>query len=307
MSKLNDIIIAGGGPAGLTAAIYAARSGKETVVLEKGQPGGQLWLSESIENYPGFPDGVNSFKLSGEMEKQAKKFGAVIESGEIKSFREEDGIYVAKTGKKEYKAISVIFAMGASMRQLKVKGENRLTGRGVSYCAVCDGPLYRDKNVIVVGGGNTACEEAVFLSRFAEKVIQIHRRPKLRAVGKVAREVSENPKIELLLGEEIQEIVGDEKVEGVKLKSSGKIDIDGVFIFVGLTPNTSSVENFVDTSKGFIKTDSRYQTSLKGVFAAGDCREGSFRQVITACGDGASAAENARKYVEKKKGTAYDW
>jgi thioredoxin reductase (NADPH) len=245
--------------------------------------------------------------LSGDMEKQAKKFGARIIRGDIKSFRNSDDGYIIKTTDEEYRAVSVIIAMGASMRKLGVKGEAEFTGMGVSYCAVCDGPLYQDKTVMVVGGGNTACEEAVYLTRFAKKVIQIHRRPKLRAVGKVAEAVKNNPKIELLLGDEIKEIKGDDRVKSVKLSSSKEIEAEGVFIFAGLMPNTESVKDFVDMKSGFIIADSNYQTSKEGVFTAGDCRVGSFRQVVTACGDGAFAAEESRKYVEKQKGTAYDW
>ncbi|MGM0568970.1 MAG: NAD(P)/FAD-dependent oxidoreductase [Elusimicrobiota bacterium] len=196
---------------------------------------------------------------------------------------------------------------GAKMKKLGVPGEAELSGKGVSYCAVCDGPFFKDKKVVVVGGGNTACEEALYLCRFASKVILIHRRDRLRAVKGVARKLERNPKIEIIYEEEVAEIKGSSKVEGLKLKSGRDLTAEGVFIFIGYAGSARWIRSFVENKEGFIKTDTLFRTSREGVFAAGDCRSGAFRQVVCACGEGAQAAEEARKYVEKKKGISYDW
>jgi len=308
MSESADIFIIGAGPAGLTAAIYSSRAGVDTFIAEKAQPGGQLWLSESIENYPGFPDGVPSSLLSGEIRKQAEKFGARFINGEVTSIKKKTagGITVSLSTGETVNAVSVIVASGASMSRLGVKGEETFSGRGVSYCAVCDGPLYKGKRVAVVGGGNTACEEAVYMTRFAEKVYLIHRRSRLRAIEHLRGEVERNSRIELVLENEIEEIKGDEFVTSVKLKDR-EVEVDGVFIFVGLRPSTDFLDSILEMDRGFIVTDRKLLSSEEGIYAAGDCRAGAFRQVVTACGDGALAAEEARIYVEKKKGTAYDW
>jgi thioredoxin reductase (NADPH) len=308
MSNVWDIIIIGGGPAGITAAIYTARAGMSTLVIEKAHPGGQLWWSESIENYPGFPNGISSMDLAGNIEKQARNFGAEFISEEIKKIEKAKGCFKVETESgKELSACGIVIATGAAMKQLGVKGENKFLGKGVSYCAVCDGPLFRDKTVAVIGGGNTACEEAEYLTRFASKVYLIHRRPELRAVQMHRQQVEENEKIELLLEKEIEEIKGDGTVNALNFKDGTSIDLDGVFIFVGLSPSTGYLKDFVDMEHGFVITDEKLMTSVKGVFAAGDCRKGSFRQVVTACGEGAFAGEETRKYIEKKKGISYDW
>jgi thioredoxin reductase (NADPH) len=305
---MKDILIIGAGPAGMTAAVYAGRSGMDTLVLEKNLSGGQLWLTENIENYPGFPDGIKTADLAAKMENQAKKFGARILNDEAAGIEAAGEDFIIETGSGEkIEARSVILASGASMSRLGVKGEEEFLGRGVSFCAVCDGPLFREKQVAVVGGGNTACEEAVFLTRFASKVYLVHKRPKLRAVKKIRETVTANQKIELLLEKEIEEIIGKEYVEAIKMKDSGQTKVDGVFIFAGLNPNTGFIQGLVDTEKGFIKTDRNMGSSRQGIFACGDCRYGSLRQVVAACGEGAAAGEEARKYVEKKKGIAYDW
>jgi thioredoxin reductase (NADPH) len=308
MANKRDILIVGGGPAGLTAAIYTARSGMDTLILEKGMPGGQLWLSEKIENYPGFPEAVDSSSFAQKFEQQAKKFGAELVSLEAESIESrEHGFSVKTSSNEEIETLSVIITSGASMSKLGVRGEEELTGRGVSYCAVCDGPLFRDREVAVVGGGNTACEEALYLTRFASRVYLIHRRPRLRAVESLRDRIEQNSKIDLVLGKEIREINGKELVDSITLNDESKINVQGVFIFVGLKPNTQWAEDFLDTEKGFIVTDTGLMSSMEGVFAAGDCRMGSLRQVISACGEGAVAGEESRKYVEKKKGIAYDW
>lgn len=303
-----DIVIVGGGPAGLTAAMYAARAGMDTLVIEMASPGGQLWQTEKIFNYPGFPDGVATSELAGRFEKQVAKFGVKFLSGEAAKIKKNENIFVVKTvSGEEIKSHSLVITSGASMKKLGVAGEERFSGHGVSYCAVCDGPLFKDKIIAVVGGGNTAGEEAIYLTRFVKLVYLIHRRSQLRAVKSIRDHIDANDKIELKLENELIEITGDEFVESVKLADSTQLAVSGVFIFAGLKPNTEYISDIVDTEGGFIITDNLLMTSIKGIFAAGDCRFGSFRQVVSACGEGAVAGEEARKYVEKKKGIAYDW
>ncbi|MGM0440970.1 MAG: thioredoxin-disulfide reductase [Elusimicrobiota bacterium] len=309
MSKTTvDIAIVGGGPAGLTAAIYTGRSSMDTKIFEEKQPGGQLWWSEKIENYPGFPQGVESFELAEYLTEQAKKFGAEIVNEKVEEVKQSGKDFLITTGRQKINARGVIISTGASMKQLGVKGEKKFTGKGVSYCAVCDGPLYKDRVVAVVGGGNTACEEALYLTKFAGKVYLIHRRPRLRAVKGLREKVEKSDKIQTVLDDELEEISGTGMVENISLKSGKTLDVEGVFIFIGLLPNTEFLDDsFVNKEEGFIVTDSSFKTSLKGVYAAGDCRKDSLRQIVTACGEGAYAGEEARKYVEEKKGIDYDW
>lgn len=308
MSDNYDIVIIGGGPAGMTAAMYAARAGMRILIIEKAFVGGQLWLSESIENYPGFPEGITSAGLADNMKKQAEKFGAVfLKDGAERILNDNEDFIIETYAGKRISAPGVIVTAGASMKTLGVKGENEFLGKGVSYCAVCDGPLFRDKAVAVVGGGDTACEEAIYLTRFASKVYLIHRRPALRAIKNIRDKVKNNQKIELLLRKEIFQINGDEFVKSVKFKDGFILDVEGVFIFTGLEPATECVKDTVSMEKGFIVTDENLMTSMTGIFAAGDCRYGALRQVVSACGEGAKALEEARKYVERKKGIAYDW
>lgn len=307
MYDLKDMIIIGGGPAGLTAGIYAARSALDIVIIEKNTPGGQLWLTEAIENYPGFPSGIGSYELAQRMEAQAKKYGADIENDEVTDIKEESGVLsvVTKSGK-AYHCISIVIASGAAMKQLAIKGEKKFTGRGVSYCAVCDGPLYKEKTVAVIGGGDAACQEALFLAKFAKKILLIHRRSRLRAVKAVQEKILANAKIEIMYNKEIAEILGGEYLEMIRLKTDERIPVEGLFIFIGLNPNTGFTENILEKKDSFICTYNGLATSLKGVFAAGDCRYGALRQVVSACGEGAIAAEEARRYIETKKGSAYD-
>jgi thioredoxin reductase (NADPH) len=308
MDNKRDIVIVGAGPAGISAAIYSARSGMETSIIEKSQPGGQLWWSESIENYPGFPDGISSMILAGDMEKQARKFAVEFVRDEAVGLKKvKNGFEISTASGADIHAVSVIIASGASMSTLGIKGEKDFTGKGVSYCAVCDGPLFRDKPIAVIGGGNTACEEAAYLAKFASIVYLIHRRPRLRAVKTLVERINNNPKIKMVLEKKVQEIAGGDTVESLRLDDDSSLQVNGVFIFAGLIPSTGIFEGFLKMENGFVVTNDRYMTSVEGVFAAGDCRHGAFRQVITACGEGACAGEESRKFVEKKKGTAYDW
>jgi len=300
---MHDLIIIGAGPAGLTAALYAGRSRLETLVLEKMACGGRILTSETIENYPGFPGGISTEELMKRISQQVESLGVKIFLEEaveldLKAMR-------VKTTDKEYSAKAMIIASGAIPRKLNVPGEDKLTGRGVSYCATCDGPFYKDKDVIVVGGGNAVAEEAIYLSRFAKKINIVHRRDQLRASMILLEEMAKNTKINFTLSSVITEICGANKVEGVKIKNvtNGKetnLACDGVFIYIGYDPDTGLVNKQLQLDEsGFIITQEDMSTSILGVFACGDCRKKSLYQVINACGDGAIAADSAYKFISK--------
>ncbi len=310
-----DLIIIGGGPAGLTAAIYASRARLKTLLLESFSVPGQTVITDCIENYPGFSDGVNGFELIEKFKKQAQRFGTEFNVGDVKEIK----AHKAQGSKgwkvivedKAYASLSLIIASGARPKKLDVPGENKLQGRGVSYCATCDGALYKDKNIVVVGGGDTAVEEALFLTKFAAKVTLIHRRSRLRATKILQERASANKKLEFLWDSVVTEIVGEDKVKAVKVgnlktKKESDFSCDGVFLFVGYDPNTGFLKGLVKLDKNeYILADDDMNTSKKGIFTCGDCRQKSLRQVITACGDGATAAFSAQQYVEELKGTAY--
>lgn len=300
-----DVVIIGGGPAGLTAGIYASRAGLNTLLLEKAMPGGQILASPHLENYPGFVEGVSGGRIISDMVKQAARFGLEIKTETAYSI--EDRLNFGKFVKTDgvlYKALAVILAMGASYAKLNVPGEEKLNGRGVSYCATCDGPLFRDKEVIVVGGGDTAIEEALFLSNFCAKVSVIHRRGQLRAVKVLQNRAFADRKINFVWDAVVTEISGEQKVESVKINNVKTchevvLPASGVFIAAGFIPHTEVVKGLVKTDeKGYIITGDDMATSRKGFFSAGDCRKKLLRQFVTACGDGATAAYSAQKYVE---------
>jgi len=315
MTKIYDILIIGGGPAGLAAGLYASRARMQALLIEKTMCGGQALIADTIENYPGFPDGIKGPDLAEWMTKQAEHFGLKIESAEaagVENKSSEKGPFTAKlAGGGELKALSVIVATGAKWNSLGVPGEAQLTGRGVSYCATCDGPLFRGKEVVVVGGGDTALEDALFITKFADKVTIVHRRDRLRATKILQERAKANKKIELCLNSIAAEIVGKEKVEGVKVKDvlTGKekiIRCDGAFILIGLTPNSGPFKGVVKLCpKGYVVTDEEMRTSVPGIFAAGDVRMKILRQIVTAAGDGAIAATSAERYVERIKGAEY--
>jgi thioredoxin reductase (NADPH) len=302
MSFVYDLVIIGAGPAGLTAALYAGRSRLKTVLLEKLSLGGQILKSEVIENFPGFPGGISTQDLINRMHEQVKELGVKIELEEVLAL--DTKARTIKTDSSEYTAKAIIMATGARPRKLGVVGEDRLTGRGVSYCATCDGPLFKDKELIVVGGGNTVAEEALYLTRFAKRVTVIHRRLQLRASAILQERLKENKKIHYLLGQVVTEISGLNKVESLKVKDvdtavEKNIACDGIFIHIGYEPQTDLVKNKLRLDDaGFIITERDLSTSEKGIFACGDCRRKSLYQVITACGDGATAADSAYKYIE---------
>lgn len=297
-----DLIIIGAGPAGLAAAIYALRARLNTLLIERAGVGGQIALTDVIENYPGFPT-ISGPELMKRFDEHAKRFGLEMVFDEVLEVRNEGKIKVIRGGERTYKAKAVIVSTGAKPKALGVKGERELLGRGVSYCATCDGPFFTGKDVAVVGGGDTAIKEAIYLAKMVKTLNVIHRRDKLRAEKILQEEVFSNPKIGFLWDSVVDEIRGQEKVEGVRYRNVktdqlSEIRVDGVFIFTGIKPYT----DFINVEKdewGFIKTDGDLQTSMLGVFAAGDCRVTPLRQVATAVGDGAIAAVSVEKYLEK--------
>jgi thioredoxin reductase (NADPH) len=302
-----DVAIVGGGPAGLSAAIYAARGGLKTVIFEKALVGGQITVTAEVENYPGFEESVSGFDIVEKMQKQAEKFDAEIKIEEVKAIGLEGLCKIVETNKATYSVKSVIIATGAHPRKLAVPGEEKYTGRGVSYCATCDGALFRDKVVAVVGGGDSAVEEAMFLTKFASKVYIIHRRNQLRAVKILQERVFANEKIKIIWDSVVQEIQGGDFVENLllynkKTKETSELPLDGVFIFVGIIPNSELVESRVDfDEQNFIKTDETMHTEIPGVYAAGDVTHKVLRQIITAGSDGATAAFSAEKWIEENQ------
>lgn len=300
-----DVVLIGGGPAGLTAGIYTSRAGLKTLLLEKAMPGGQILASPHLENYPGFAEGVSGGRIISDMVKQASRFGLEIKTETVYSIEDRlKSDKFVKTGSALYKALTVILAMGASYAKIDVPGEERLNGYGVSYCATCDGPLFRNKEVVVVGGGDTAIEEALFLSNFCVKVNVIHRRSELRAVKVLRNRAFANKKINFVWDTVVTEISGEQKVESVRINNvktgqEAVLPASGVFIAAGFVPHTEIVKGLVNTDeKGYIITGDDMAASREGFFAAGDCRKKLLRQFVTACGDGATAAYSAQKYVE---------
>lgn len=306
-----DVIIIGGGPAGLTAALYASRARLKTLVLESYFVPGQAVITDCIENYPGFPDGINGFELIEKFKKQVQKFGAEIKVGDVERIEKHKNGWRVDVKGKTYNSLSLLVASGARPKKLGVPGEERLQGRGVSYCATCDGALYKDKDVVLVGGGDTAIQEALFLTRFAKKVSVVHRRKRLRATRILQERALANKVIEFIWESRIIEIMGKDKVGGVKVKNINtenetEVSCNGVFIFAGYSPNTDFIKELLKSDRdGYILTDDDMNTSKKGIFACGDCRKKLLRQVVTACGDGATAAFSAQQYVEELKGVAY--
>jgi thioredoxin reductase (NADPH) len=312
--KLYDIIIVGGGPAGLTAGIYASRGGMRTLLLERMGCGGQAVITDWIENYPGFVEGISGFELASKMQEQAIKFGLEIKNEEVLKIENDSksaGGKTIKTHENIYGATAVVIATGANFKHLKIPGEMNFIGKGVSYCATCDGPFFKGKDVVVVGGGDSAVQEASFLTKFANTVTLIHRRDRLRAAQVLRERIKSNPKIKFKLSSIVEIISGTARVESITVKNvlNGNIEefkTDGVFIFVGQTPNTAFLQGALKTDEaGFIITDASMRTSGDGIFACGDTRVKLLKQVVTACGDGALASFAAQEYVEEVKGTSY--
>ena len=299
-----DLIIIGGGPAGLTAGLYTARARLKVVLLEMLAPGGQVLTTDWVENYPGFPDGVSGFELMDKMKTQAEKFGLTIKNEEVTRLELSDENKVVTTNKGTIETKAVLLTCGATWKKLGIDGEALLAGKGVSYCATCDGPFYTDQKVAVIGGGDTAVEEALFLTRFASHIYIVHRRDQLRAIKLLQERAMAAEKIEFLWDTVPLKIIGNDGVEGIELKNvkTGEIvqrDVQGVFIFIGTQPNTDIVKGQVDLDEnGFIITNHHMETSLAGVFAAGDVRAKLFRQIATAVGEGAAASYSIERYLE---------
>jgi thioredoxin reductase (NADPH) len=309
-----DTIIIGGGPAGYAAGIYAARAGLKSLLVEGAATVSQITITDMIENYPGIPDGINGFDLMQLFKKQALNFGLEIIIKDVQSIKKNADapvIWDVIVEDKSYRVLSIVAATGAQWTKLGVPGEEEFAGKGVSYCATCDGPFYRNKDVIVVGGGDTAIQEALFLTHFARKVIVIHRRERLRAAKILQKRAFEEKKIEFVWSAKLAEVAGQEFVTGVKVadvqsKLIKEIEADGVFIFVGRVPHTGIFREILNLDKGgYIITDDNMRTSAAGIFAAGDCRAKQFRQVVTATGDGANAIYSAELYVDELKGETY--
>ncbi len=304
--KNYDVAIIGGGPAGMAAGLYASRGGLKTIILEKGLKGGPYSITDEIENYPGFPEGIKTEELMDRFDAQAVRFGA-----EIKNFSPVTTIRLDDKGKtivlddgEELLARTVIIASGTSPAVLGAKGEKEFTGRGVSYCATCDGPLFRDKKVLVIGGGNAAVEEAIFLTKFCSSVTIVHRRDKLRADDVLVKRAQANSKIMWIWNSVLDEVRGDMLVTEAVLSDTQtgvmkSVPTDGIFIFVGTSPETGFLADVVERDdKGFVTACDDLQTSVPGVYAAGNCRANSLKQIIWAAAEGARAAVLAEKYIE---------
>ncbi len=299
-----DVVIIGGGPAGLTAGIYTSRDRLSSLLIERGLPGGNMNYAESIDNYPGFPQGVGGAELAGLMQKQAEKYGLVVIPADVSFIETEDKQKIIKTSSGDFSAKALIIAGGSDRVKLGAPGEKEFTGKGVSYCATCDGPFFTGKIAAVIGGGNTAIYEALHLARFASKVYVIHRRDNLRATAVVQEKAFAESKIEFVLDSVVKAIEGDNvvrkvKIQNVKSGDFSALDVSGVFISVGLKPNTSYLQNILELDKqGHIITNGQMETQAAGVFAAGDIRSGSIRQVVSAAGDGAVAAVSAKNFID---------
>ena len=303
-----DMIIIGGGPAGLTAGLYAGRARFKTLLLEKLITGGQVMTTDQIDNYPGFPEGITGYELSQRMRDQAERFGIEIRSAEVTALKPGNPHHtVVLEGGEEIVGRTIIITSGAKPRQAGFPGEAEFTGRGVGYCATCDGALYRDETIAVVGGGDTALQDAVFLTRFAQKVYLIHRRDQFRGARIYQERVFANDKIEVLWDTVVTEIRGEKNVSGLSLKNvktgqESDLAVTGVFVFVGIQPITSWLTpDLLEMDEfGFIKTDDNMATSIPGIYAAGDVRAKLLRQISTAVGDGSLACFSAEKYLEEQ-------
>ena len=306
MKRIYDMVILGGGPGGYTAALYAARAGLDTVVLERLSAGGQMALTSEIDNYPGFPEGIDGFELGMKFQEQAEKFGAKTEYAEVRGLELRSDPKVLHTSEGDFFARTVVIATGAGPRKLGLPDEERLTGRGVHYCAHCDGMFYRGKTVVIVGGGNSAAAEALYLSRVAKKVILIHRRDSLRAT-KIYHEPLKNlSNLEFHWNSAVTELIGEERLRAVRVKNlvSGEeeeLQIDALFVSIGRKPATDLVAGQLELENGYIVADESTQTSIPGIYAVGDIRTKALRQILTAASDGANAAHHAEAWLSEQR------
>jgi thioredoxin reductase (NADPH) len=329
----SELLIIGSGPAGLTAAIYASRGGIDTCVLTGDYPGGQPTITDLVENFPGFPDGIKGPELMNRVKRQAEKFGADIHLDKAKSIEKKEGVFFVKGRTEEYQAQAVIIATGASPRWLKVPGSEKFKGKGISVCATCDGPFYKGKEVAIVGGGDTALTEAEFLTKFADRVYVIHRRENYRAQQILKQRIKKKDKIVQIFNTEVEEFLGEKKLKALKLESKYQVNsdkraeevkkypdyadeviekteneivwqlsVDGVFLAIGYIPNTEFIEDFVDKNdRGYVLTDQDVFTSVRGVFAAGDCVDYKYRQNIVASAMGAKAALEVENFLKENE------
>lgn len=303
--RILDVVIIGAGPAGMTAAVYASRANLDTVMIERGMPGGQMADTGAIENYPAF-ESILGAELSNKMFEHAKKFGAEYVYGDVKEVIDEGKYKIIKAGDKEYKTKTVIITTGAQPRKLGVPGEDELRGRGVSYCAVCDGAFYKDKEISVIGGGDSAVEEGIYLTRFAKKVTIIHRRDTLRAQKIIQDRAFTNEKIEFMWDAAVEEMNGEDNqissltIKNTKTGETSTFDTEGVFVYIGMDPLSDPFKSLgIVDEDGYIPSNDNMETSIPGVYSAGDIRVKDLRQIVTATGDGSIAAETAQKYIEE--------
>ena len=303
MKRMYDMAVIGGGPGGYTAALYAARAGRKVIVLEKLSAGGQMALTSQIDNYPGFEDGIDGFELGEKMQRQAERFGAETELAEVTKVRLDREIKEIETSEGIFYAKTVVISTGANPRELGVPGEKALVGRGINYCAACDGMFYRGKTVVIVGGGNTAAADAMILSRIAKKVILVHRRDTLRATKIYHEPLKNAPNVEFRWNSTVSELLHEGRLSGVKIRdvNTGEeslVECDGVFVSIGRVPATGLVKDKIALDpSGYIIADESTRTSLPGMFAVGDVRTKALRQVVTAVADGAMAAHYAEEYL----------
>ena len=301
--KKYDVIIIGGGPGGYTAALYCARADLKTLLLEKLSPGGQMATTSQVDNYPGFENGIDGFELAEKMKQSADRFGVDTQFAQVESAALDQPVKEIRTGSAIYEAPTVILSTGADPRELGVAGEAEMRGHGMAYCATCDGMFYRGKTVIVVGGGNSAAADALFLSKIAKKVYLVHRRDTLRATRGYISQMEKNDNIEFIWDSKVSELLYDDKIKGVILENvkngeKKELACDGVFVAVGRIPNSELFKDVVETDKqGYIVADESTKTNLPGVFAVGDVRTKPMRQIITAAADGAVASKYAEEYI----------
>lgn len=305
MENIIDVAIIGSGPGGMTAAIYAARYGFKTTIFEKATIGGQMAYTNEIENYPGI-DKISGFDLAMILDGQAKRFNTEYINEEVREIKKGDKLFSIKTSGSEYLAHTVILALGASPRNLGLESESRLRGSGVSYCATCDGNFYRGADVAVIGGGNTAFEDALFLANICRKVYIIHRRDEFRAEKILQDQVKKTDNIELVVNSIPKDILGKFEVNGIivedKSGNTRNIEVQGVFVAVGTVPQSDLVKDLVNINEyGYITTDNNMQTNIPGIYAVGDVRDTVLRQVVTACADGAIAAQSAGKFIYESR------
>lgn len=308
----HDVVIVGSGPAGLTAALYAARANLHPVVFEGAASGGQLMLTTEVENYPGFPEGIMGPELMERFREQAQRFGADLRALDVESIDLSGRPFTIHAGGEELHANAVVIATGATARWLGLESEARLAGRGVSTCATCDGFFFRDKAIAVVGGGDSAIEEALFLTRFGSKVTVVHRRDELRASKIMAARAQQNPKIDFVWNSVVVDLVGDDKLEAAVLEDvvtgeRSRLDVDGIFVAIGHTPTTDIVKGQVDLDDaGYVVTHGGTRTNVRGVWAAGDVQDREWRQAVTAAGSGCAAAIDVERYLEAEAFSGVD-